>query len=148
MKLFFLILATLATINYSFSQVHLSDEDEKAIRLVMSMQEDAWNAGDIGQFMEGYWKSQQLVFVGASGITYGWSSTKENYIKRYPDLNAMGELTFEIIHISRIDKSTVLLLGGFNLKRIEDGLSGYFTLLWKKIDNEWLIISDHTSSKN
>ena len=47
MKLFFLILATLATINYSFSQAHLSDEDEKAIRLVMSMQEDAWNAGDI-----------------------------------------------------------------------------------------------------
>ena len=148
MKKLLLIIIIQFFAEYSFSQENLTAEDDNRIRQVMQMQEKAWNAGNIDQFMEGYWKSEQLVFVGASGITYGWEATKEGYKKRYPDIKAMGKLTFDIISISKIDDSTAILLGGFELQRIEDDLSGYFTLVWKSIDNEWLIISDHTTAKN
>jgi len=39
------------------------------------------------------------------------------------------------------------MLGSWELKREKDTLGGHFSLLWKKIDNEWKIVSDHTSSK-
>jgi ketosteroid isomerase-like protein len=32
------------------------------------------------------------------------------------------------------------------LKRTIEDSYGHFTLIWKKINDKWLIISDHTSS--
>lgn len=107
-------------------------------------QEDLWNKGSIPGFMEYYLKSDSLMFIGKSGITYGWQKTLANYVKRYPNKNTMGYLKFEIIATKQLSSESIYLVGKWHIER-EIPTGGYFTLLWKKINNKWFIVCDHTS---
>ena len=110
----------------------------------MKKQEQAWNHGDIEGFMKYYWKNDSLKFIGSKGITYGWQKTLDNYRKSYPDKASMGTLTFEINTNEELSKNSVFIVGKWSLAR-EKSVGGYFTLLWKKIDGNWVIVVDHTS---
>jgi len=124
----------------------LSENDKIAIHNVMAQQEKCWNAGDIDCFMNGYWRSDSLKFIGRKGLTYGWQQTLDNYKENYPDKAAMGQLKFDILSIELLSEGAVLLIGKWHLKREDnEDLGGHFSLNWKKIDNKWLIISDHSS---
>ncbi len=111
----------------------------------MNDQLTAWNNGDISRFMETYWKNDSLMFIGKSGVTYGWENTKNNYIKGYPDTTAMGKLTFNIIQVKRLSVIYFSVVGKWHLTRSIGDISGHFTLLFKKVKNKWVIISDHSS---
>ena len=126
---------------------NLTPEDEKAIRKLMAQQEAAWNEGDIDTFMEGYWNSENLVFVGGSGTSYGWEATRQGYHKRYPDRKTMGILSFTIIQMDRLGDNHARVLGRFHLSRSVGDASGTFTLLFYRFQTGWKIISDHTSSE-
>ena len=128
-----------------FSCFVLHAQDKKAILKVMEIQQDAWNNGDIDGFMQGYWKSDSLVFVGKTAPSYGWQTTLDHYKKGYPDKAAMGILKFTILKVELLDKTNAFMLGAWNLKREKDSPGGYFTLWFKKIDGEWKIVCDHTS---
>ena len=117
---------------------------QKEILTVMDMQEKAWSDGDIDAFMQGYWQSDSLMFVGKNGIQYGWQTTLDNYKKSYPDKAAMGKLEFEVIKLE-VNENTAYMLGKWSLIRKEDNPNGYFTLYWKKINDNWKITIDHTS---
>jgi ketosteroid isomerase-like protein len=120
--------------------------DEELIRHALNRQQDCWNKGDLECFMNGYWESDQLKFVGGSGVTYGYDATLERYQKGYPDRTAMGKLTFDIRDMERISGDAYSVVGKFHLARTIGDLQGYFTLLWRKIDGEWVIVMDHTSA--
>lgn len=124
------------------------DQDKviESIKNKMSNQELSWNNGDIPGFMEHYWKSDSLMFIGKSGITYGWQSTLDNYLESYPDQKNMGTLTFENEIIRFVDNETVQVIGKWKLTRPDlDNLGGHYSLIWQKKDGEWVIISDHSS---
>jgi ketosteroid isomerase-like protein len=123
------------------------NREADAIKTMMIQQTNDWNAGNIDAFMKGYWQSDSLMFVGSRGITYGWNATLANYKKSYPDLATMGKLKFGFLKMEFFDKKkTCWLLGTWHLTRPEKGdVGGYFTLMLKKINGKWLIISDHTS---
>ena len=70
-------------------------KDETAIRQILDTQTKAWNKGDLDGFMKGYWENDSLMFIGKSGVTYGWKNTLENYKKGYPDTAAMGKFIEE-----------------------------------------------------
>jgi ketosteroid isomerase-like protein len=123
----------------------LHAQDKQAIINVMHTQQTAWNRGDIDSFMQGYWKSDSLLFVGKSAPTHGWQATLNNYKKSYPDKAAMGTLSFDIIKVELLDKTNAFVLGGWHLKREKDTPGGYFTLWFRKIKGEWKIVVDHTS---
>ena len=76
--------------------------DETAIRQLLDKQTAAWNRGDIDRFMEGYWENDSLMFIGKSGVTYGWTNTLNNYKRGYPDTAAMGKLRFELLTVKRL----------------------------------------------
>lgn len=116
-----------------------------AIENALAAQQIAWNKGDIDAFMHYYWKSEQLLFLGKSGPTYGWQNTLDNYKKGYPDKATMGSLDFKILKIEKLSKKTYQVVGKWHLSRIKDEVGGYFTLLWKKINGQWVIVQDHTS---
>ena len=59
----------------------------------------------------------------------------------------MGTLKFDILDLRKIDKNTVILIGKFHLDRTIGDMQGHFTLIWKKIDGRWVIISDHSSAE-
>ncbi|MBW6481419.1 MAG: nuclear transport factor 2 family protein [Vicingaceae bacterium] len=119
-------------------------EEKEAILQVMSQQEQDWNNGNIDAFMQGYWQSDSLMFVGKNGIKYGWQTTLENYKKSYPDKSTMGNLSFAIEKLE-VENQTAFMLGKWNITRESDNIGGYFTLYWKKIDGKWVIVLDHTS---
>lgn len=116
--------------------------------LILKLLEDqrqAWNRGDINEYMQGYNQSDSLLFVGKSGPQYGWNNTLKNYKKSYPDQAAMGYLSFDIKEIKMIAADHAFVLGSWHLKRQKDEPKGYFTLIVKKIKGEWKVIADHSS---
>lgn len=131
-----------------FAEKKISEKDKKSINLLLKKQVEAWNEGNLEKFMQTYWKSEKLSFVGSRGPTYGWQATLENYKKGYPDKKATGNLKFTILDISKIDRKTIYVIGKFELARDIGNLSGHFTLVVQKFKNDWLIISDHSSSSN
>ena len=132
-------------INITYGQSILSESDKNEVISVLKQQEKFWNKGDIDGFMQGYVKSDYLVFNGSSGPFYGWNSVKDRYIKTYPSKEKMGTLNFKIHNISLITSSVAQLIGQFFLSYPKSEVSGYFTLILIKSKGEWLILSDHTS---
>ena len=120
-------------------------KEEQAVRKILEQQDAAWNKGDIESFMDGYWKNDSLMFIGKSGVTYGWQNTLENYKKGYPDTAAMGKLNFEYIEIKRLSVNYFFVVGKWHLTRTIGNLNGTFTLLIRKIKNKWVIVKDHSS---
>jgi ketosteroid isomerase-like protein len=116
-----------------------------AIHSVLADQEKAWNHGDLEGYMQGYWKNDSLSFIGKSGITYGWQPTLNNYKRSYPDAAAMGKLTFRILHTELQGPKSAYVTGKWHLGRTAGNLQGHFSLLLKKINNRWVIVSDHSS---
>ena len=117
----------------------------KKINLVIENQRNAWNEGDLKAYMAGYWHSDSLVFIGKSGPKYGWENTLNNYLKSYPNRNAMGHLDFGNLRVELITNKCAFVRGSWKLTRTNDTLSGYFTLIFKKIKGKWVIVSDHSS---
>jgi hypothetical protein len=120
------------------------DADETAIRKILDDQTIAWNNGNIEDFMKGYWHSDSLTFVGRNGLKYGYTSALENYKKSYPDTAARGKLSFDILQIKRLSRAYYYVTGKWQLNRSIGDVDGYFTLLFHKIKNNWVIISDHS----
>ena len=115
------------------------------IKGVLSDQENAWNNGNIEDYMQGYWKSDSLKFIGSKGIQYGWQATLDNYKKSYPDKATMGKLTFSEIKIELLSESAAFVIGKWFLKREKGDVGGWFTLLFMKKDKKWVIVCDHSS---
>ena len=128
-----------------FNCAPAQSKDELLIRDILHQQTLAWNGGDIQKFMEPYWHNDSLMFIGKSGVTYGWQKTMDNYKKNYPDAATMGQLDFELIHVKRLSVLYYHVTGKWHLARAKGDVGGYFTLLFKKIKNAWVIISDHSS---
>lgn len=143
MKKYLLVLAITMITNITFSQTE--NKMRSTIEKIMHEQELAWNKGDIDGFMLSYWNNDSLKFIGKNGIQYGWKNTLENYKKSYPDKATMGELTFSIISVEQLSDTSCYVIGKWNLKREKGDVGGYYTLLWKKINNKWVIVTDHTS---
>ena len=120
-------------------------KNETAIRALLAAQTKAWNEGDLVGFMEGYLPSDSLLFVGKSGPTYGFTNTLNNYKKGYPDTASMGKLTFTLLAVTPIEKKHYRVLGKWALQRSIGDVSGYFTLLFQKIQGKWVVIQDHSS---
>ncbi len=140
MKLF--IFSLLLLMNTSlFAQ----NKNEKAILQLLKDQDACWNKGDIEGFMQTYWHSDSLMFIGKSGVTYGWKQTLNNYKKGYPDTTAMGKLHFTLIKIQKLSSRYYSVVGKWHLTRSIGDLQGHFTLLMKKIDGRWVIVADHSS---
>ena len=137
-KLLFLFLMT-SVISYSQAK------EDKAIRQLLATQTESWNKGDIEGFMQTYWHSDSLMFIGKTGVHFGWQETLNNYKKGYPDTTAMGKLSFDIITVKKLSAEYYYVVGKWMLKRTIGDLSGHYDLLMRKINGRWYIISDHSS---
>ena len=148
MRVLFTVIFTTILFFSSGAENKITKKEKSDINCLLEKQVEAWNNGNLETFMETYWNSEKLVFVGSRGPTYGWQATLDNYKKGYPNKKAMGELMFSVLDISKIDKKTVFVIGRFDLFREIGDLSGHFTLNIQKIKSRWLIVSDHSSGEN
>ncbi|HYK75507.1 MAG TPA: DUF4440 domain-containing protein [Daejeonella sp.] len=140
MRKCFLILLFLLIVVNSYAQ-----DDRRQIFNLLEEQRQAWNQGNLEGYMQGYWQSDSLLFVGKSGPRYGWKNTLDNYKRGYPDKETMGILTFDIREVRMMGNGYAFVLGAWHLKRKNDEPAGFFTLFLRKIRGSWKIIADHSS---
>jgi ketosteroid isomerase-like protein len=117
----------------------------QAIESMLHAQASAWNEGDLDQFMDHYWKSEDLTFSSGGKTTRGWSATLDRYHQRYPTREQMGQLQFDNLEITPLGNEAALVLGQWRVKRSPDALNGNFSLVVRKLNDQWKIVHDHTS---
>ena len=148
MKPLYYIIFSIFFTGIIYGQQSSNSIDKEAVLAVLANQEDAWNQGNIESFMKGYWNNDKLVFVGSNGPTYGYRNTLERYLKSYPTKAAMGQLKFNLLFVEQWDTQTIQVIGKFTLDREKDQPTGLFTLLFRKMGDDWKIVSDHSSASN
>ena len=147
MKTFILI----SVVMFLFSATAFSQSNkqkikiEEAVKTVLNEQTAAWNECNIEGFMQGYWKSENLSFTSGNKNTRGWQATFDNYKKGYSDCDKMGKLSFSELDVTVLSKQSAMVRGRFLLERKTDEPTGLFTLIFRKFDDGWKIIHDHTS---
>lgn len=117
-----------------------------AVRAVIEAQAAAWNRGDIEGFMDGYWRSEETVFISGDTVTHGWQTVLDRYKRGYDTRAKMGTLTFSDLDIKVLNKTTAVVIGRWALQRENDNPHGRFTLIFRKVKEGWRIVHDHTSS--
>ena len=118
----------------------------QAVVRAMDAQEEAWNRGDVAEFMaQGYAPRTDLIFVGSNGLTEGYAETLARYRSAYPDRSAMGQLTFGFLRWQRLGMRHGIYVGTWKLSRAEGDVAGHFSLVWKRTLRGWRIVADHSS---
>jgi ketosteroid isomerase-like protein len=111
---------------------------------VLDRQVAAWNRGDFEAFMAGYWNSPNLKFVSGTKVTTGWAQTLAHYKSAYATPEKRGRLTFSDPDVQMLGPDSAVVLGHW---RIDGGkpAEGAFTLTFRKLAGDWVIVLDHTS---
>ena len=121
-------------------------KEKQTVLQILNNQTKAWNEGDLERFMIGYWNNDSLMYIGKNGVTYGYQSTLQNYRKNYSNRDKMGQLTFTILHVNQLSSHIIQVIGKWQLTRPSVGdAGGHFSLIFRKMNGEWVIISDHSS---
>jgi uncharacterized protein (TIGR02246 family) len=116
------------------------------IRAVLDAQVRAWNRGDIEGFMDGYARSETIVFLSGDSLTHGWQTVLDRYKKNYDTREKMGTLAFSDLEVKLISKDAAVVTGRWQLTREKDTPRGRFTLIFRRTKAGWRIVHDHTSS--
>ena len=120
-------------------------EMQSEIAGLLQRQADAWNQGNVAEFMEPYWHSADLTFSSGGKTTRSWQATFDRYVQKYPTRDEMGELTFSDLEVREVAPRAALVLGRWRLKRA-DPIGGNFSLVMRRDGDQWAIIHDHTST--
>jgi uncharacterized protein (TIGR02246 family) len=127
--------------------------DETAIRAAITAQSEAWNRGNIPDFMQAYEDSPDTTFIGKT-LRKGFQPIRQRYELAYTNPAQMGKLTFNDIEIRLLKGSCgkaefAVVTGKFHLDRTTKGEAtmddGIFSLVWRKGAKGWKIVLDHTS---
>lgn len=122
---------------------------EDAVRSVLLKQQAAWNAGNLEAFMEGYLEDESITFYSGNSIRRGHRTIYERYKKSYQaEGKEMGVLDFSDLRIELLGETSAFVRGHWKVV-MSDGKApeGLFTLVFKKFEDGWKIVHDHTSSK-
>jgi beta-aspartyl-peptidase (threonine type) len=121
--------------------------DQSAVTKVIEDQAAAWNRGDLAAYMEGYAKTDALVFTSGGHVRKGWTEAFAHYQKRYgSDPKAMGHLEFGVTQVDAVGADAAVVLGTWKLTRSEHPGEGVFTLVFERRPEGWRIVHDHTSA--
>ena len=143
------VFATLCLVtSLSADSILRADDQEldQKLKSILAVQQTAWNEGKLDKFMDAYWKSDKLTFSSRGETRRGWQTTLEKYKKSYPDRATMGKLTFSNLEVESLSVDVAMMLGEWKIEG-EKPASGNFSLVWRRIDGNWVIIHDHSSSR-
>lgn len=141
----FLLIAGCATAPPSLT-AEAKAAEAATITAMLKAQDAAWNQGDIDGFMNGYWPSDDLRFASGGDVVRGYDATLARYKARYPGREGMGVLTTSDYEIDVVSPDAAIAHGSWHVKLAGEELSGLYTLVLRKLDGAWLIVSDTTTS--
>lgn len=123
------------------------DCEETAIEeigLAMKEQVDSWNAGELAGFMKYYWHSDDMTFHGGKRRLQGWETLNAMYVETYSGAER-GILEFSGLEITALSSESAYVLGDWKVELPDTVKQGKFTLIWRKKDEGWRIVHDHSS---
>lgn len=124
---------------------------EAGVRATLGAQVEAWNAGSVRGFMDGYARADTLTFLSGGTVRKGWEEALYGYVRGYPDAEAMGQLAFSDLSVTPLAVDRALAWGRWRLQRTGDepgeGPGGLFSLVLAATPDGWRVVHDHTSSE-
>lgn len=114
------------------------------IQTVLDRQKMSWNEGNIEGFMAYYWNSEHLTFQSGNRRLRGWEKLLSRYRENF-SRDGMGILDFTDIEIEVVSRDFAYVLGRWKVVQKESTDGGLFTLLFRRLDQGWRIVHDHTS---
>lgn len=142
----FLLMLTLSAASSCDSNFRHRERVTEAVLRVLHEQTAAWNRGDLEGFVQGYAESDSLRFASGGNVSYGWQGLLARYRKSYPNRAAMGTLAFTELDVDVLTPDAALVFGRWQLQRPHDAPWGYFTLIFRRTEEGWRIVHDHTSA--
>ncbi|MCG8474326.1 MAG: hypothetical protein MI784_02455 [Cytophagales bacterium] len=136
---------TYETKQASLTSENLHSKMKKEITMAMNQQAAGWNRGNLTAYMNGFWKSDSLLFISGEGLSFGWQQILEGFQRGYPDKNALGRLIYSEQQFTPAGPKSCFVVGKWRIVKKDRTRAGYYSLLWKKINGQWKIIADHTS---
>jgi peptidoglycan/xylan/chitin deacetylase (PgdA/CDA1 family)/ketosteroid isomerase-like protein len=100
--------------------VRRARDARSAVEALLKTQSDAWNRGDLDTFTSVY--AEDASFLSPTGLTQGRQQVLERYHRRYPDRQAMGTLSLEVIEVHPAQGVEFTALGDARPSRVH-GLS-------------------------
>ncbi len=128
-------------------QLRTLSRDELDVVKVLTMQEKAWNQGNLEQYASGYKNSPDILFIGHN-VSRGFDAMISDYRHNYPNKDAMGTLTFSELEPHVLDEKFAIVIGKYHLERGKKAggpADGLFSLVFEKTDKGWKIVVDHTT---
>jgi ketosteroid isomerase-like protein len=98
--------------------------------------------------MLGYARSEDTRFASGADVVRGWQTVHDRYQSRYNSPERMGRLAFSGMEVSVLAPDAAVVFGRWELERKGEATrpAGLFTLVFRRIDGQWRIVADHTSS--
>jgi uncharacterized protein (TIGR02246 family) len=122
------------------------DEDgiSAEIREIIDRQQTLWNEGDLEGFMGYYWRSEDFVFQSGNTRLRGWEELRSMYRRKYSG-EKRGTLAFSGIDVHVQSQEDAYVTGTWRVSLADTTREGLFTLIFKKLDDGWRIVHDHSS---
>lgn len=125
------------------------DEKEPSLPLdlipeMLQNQCDEWNKGNLEGYMSYYWRSNELRFITEQKDLQGWDSIYSNYKRSFPNLEAVGRLSFSELKTYKLSDNLANVTGKWHIQRKKGDIGGKFSLICRYEDKKWVIIIDHT----
>lgn len=121
-------------------------DDHQRIRALFESSCAAWNRGDIDAYLADYWHSDKVRWVSEGTVRYGFEAIAAGFKSRFDSPDNMGRLEVANLEIQLLGESDALVFGAWIQTTHAGRRHGVFTVHLKKIDGEWLIVSDHSST--
>lgn len=123
------------------------ERDADEVVAVLRAQQDAWNAGDIAGFLDGYVRDEGLVFTSGAKVRRGFEETRKKFESRYgTSKDTMGHLEFEIESVQHMGADGAVVLGRWELTKTAEAGDGIFSVIFARTNEGWKIVHDHTSA--
>ncbi|GGI57588.1 hypothetical protein [Winogradskyella haliclonae] len=131
---------------YTVLEINKSlDKDKEMIMNTFNDIVICWNNEDIECYMKAYSTKDTVQMISKNGVTFGYENILRQFKKSFPKRD-MGKLSFENYHYRKLAEDLFFVTGKFNLtfKDSKEPFSNWFSVIMKRYNNKYLIITDHS----
>jgi len=146
-RAFYLVVALLLCPSIALSSSAKTYSADEGVRGLLDAQSNAWNRGDLDEFLTGYLNSNEISFVSSSGEVRGLEALRERYQKKYgSNRETMGKLSFSDLKVQNLGSTNALCIGHWQVDKSDKStIGGIFSLVLVRTKSGWKIMHDHTS---
>jgi uncharacterized protein (TIGR02246 family) len=119
---------------------------EENIRARFEEGTEAWNRGDLDAYLAGYWDSDKTRWIIRGMLIRGVDAIRATYKSLFDSPEKMGKFEVRDLEIDVLTDRDALVVGQWSHTAGQMARHGVFTVRMKKIQGEWIVVTDHTSA--